>query len=39
MTNASVSHSTIVVERVTIQSRQAFDAVRAKLETLLPTRP
>ena len=36
MTNAVVFQSTVVVDHVTIQSRNAFDAVRAKLETLVP---
>lgn len=36
MTNAVVFQSTIVVDHVTIQSRHAFDVVKAKLETLFP---
>ena len=36
MTNAVVFQSTVVVDHVTIQSRNAFDAVKAKLEALLP---
>ena len=36
MANPAFSKHTIVVEHVTIQSSNAFDIVRAKLEALLP---
>jgi hypothetical protein len=36
MSNPAFSKHTIVVEHVTIQSSNAFDIVRAKLEALLP---
>ena len=35
MTNAVVFQSTVVVDHVTIQSRNVFDAVKAKLEALI----
>ena len=36
MANPALSKHTIVVEHVTIQSSNAFDIVRTKLEALLP---